>query len=63
MDAMDSGDESYHNLIYTDMLEDIHDGIQSHPNVNKIETCNKRSDCIRQKKGMEGSVKSYAKHW
>ena len=37
MDAMDSGDESYHDLISTEMLEDIRDGSQSHPNVNKRE--------------------------
>ena len=37
MDAMDSGDESDHYLISTDMLEDIRDGSQSHPNVNKRE--------------------------
>ena len=34
---MDSGDESDYDLISTNMLEDIRDGIQSHPNVNKIE--------------------------
>ena len=35
MDAMDSGDESDHDIISTEMLEDIRDGSQSHPNVNK----------------------------
>ena len=35
MDAMDSGDESDHDIIITEMLEDIRDGIQSHPNVNR----------------------------
>ena len=34
MYAMDSGDGSDHDLISTDMLEDICDGIQSRPNVN-----------------------------
>ena len=34
MDAMDSGNESYHDHISTEMLEDIRDGSQSHPNVN-----------------------------
>ena len=34
---MDSDDESYHNLISTDMLEDISDRSQSHLNVNEIE--------------------------
>ena len=33
--AMDSGDESDHDLISTKMLEDIRDGSQSHPNVNQ----------------------------
>ena len=35
MDAMDSGDESYHNPIYMEMLGDICDGSQTHPNVNR----------------------------
>ena len=35
MDAMDSGDESDDEPMSTEMLEDISDGIQSHPNVNK----------------------------
>ena len=35
IDAMDSGDESDHDIISTDMLEDICDGSQSHPNVNQ----------------------------
>ena len=33
MDAMDSDDESDHDLISTDMLEDIRDGSQTHLNV------------------------------
>ena len=35
IDAIDSGDESDHDLISTEMLEDIRDRSQSHPNVNK----------------------------
>ena len=35
MDAMDSVDESDHDLIYTEMLEDIYDGSQYHLNVNQ----------------------------
>ena len=35
MDAMDYGNESDHDLISTEMLEDISDIIQSHPNVNQ----------------------------
>ena len=35
IDAMDSGNESDHDLISTEMLEHIRDGSQFHPNVNK----------------------------
>ena len=35
MENINSGDESDHDLISTDMLEDIHDGSQTHPNVNR----------------------------
>ena len=35
MDAIDYGDESDHDYIYTDMLEDIRDINQSHLSVNK----------------------------
>ena len=35
MDAMNSGDESDHDLISTDMLEDIRDGSQTYHNVNR----------------------------
>ena len=34
---MDSGDESDRDIISTDMLEDICDRSQSHPNVNRRE--------------------------
>ena len=34
MDAMDSGEESDHDLISTDMLKEICHISQSHPNVN-----------------------------
>ena len=50
MDAMDYGDESDHDLIYTDMLEDIFDWSKSHPNVNRREGCYKIHDSIRQRK-------------
>ena len=33
MDAINSGDESDHDLISTEMLEDISDGSQTHTNV------------------------------
>ena len=48
MYAMDSGYDSYHDLIYAEMLEDIHAGIQSHINVNHREACYKIRDLIRQ---------------
>ena len=35
MDAMDISDELDHDLISTEMLEDISDGSHSHPNVNQ----------------------------
>ena len=59
MDVMDAGDESDHDLISTEMLEDIRDGSQSHPNVNKRESCYKICDCIRQRKlEWKGALKS-----
>ena len=41
MDAMDYGDESDHDPLYAEMLEDIRDGGQSHPNLNRREACYK----------------------
>ena len=35
MDAIDYGDESDHDLISTEMLEDIRDRSQTHPTVNR----------------------------
>ena len=35
MDAINSGDESDHDLISTEILEDICDGSQTHPNTNR----------------------------
>ena len=48
MDVMDSGDESDDEPMSTEMLEDINDGSQSHPNVNRKEARYKIRDCIRQ---------------
>ena len=48
-DAINSGDESDHDLISTDMLEDICDGIQTHPNINRREARYKISGRIRQR--------------
>ena len=35
MDAMNYGDESYHDLISAYMLEDIRDVSHTHPNINR----------------------------
>ena len=48
MDAMDSGNESDHDLMSTDILENICDGSQSHPNVNKREARYNIRDYINQ---------------
>ena len=59
MDAMDSGNESDHDLISTDMLENICDGIQSQPNFNRREARYKICDRIRQRKSeWKGVLKS-----
>ena len=50
MDAMNSGDVSYHDLISSEMLEDFCDGSHTHPNVNRREERYKIGDCIRQGK-------------
>ena len=44
---MDSGDESDHYFISTEMLEDIRGGSQTHPNVNRREARYKICDRIR----------------
>ena len=46
---MDSGYESDHDLISTEMLEDIRDGSQTHTNVNRREACYKILDRIKQR--------------
>ena len=61
MDAINSADESDHNLISTEMLEDIRDGSQTHPNINRRKSRYTIRHHIRQRK-YERSVKSYAKH-
>ena len=48
MDAMDSGDESEHDLISREMFKTICDGSQSHPIVNQTESHYKIRDLIRQ---------------
>ena len=49
MDAMNAGDESDHDVISTEMLEDIRDRSQTHPSVNRREACYKIRDHIRQR--------------
>ena len=49
MENINSGDESDHDLISTEMLEDIGDGSHTHSNVNKNEARYKIRDRIRQK--------------
>ena len=48
MEDINSGDESDYDLISTEMLEDIRDRSQTHPNVNRREARYKISDCIKQ---------------
>ena len=49
MEDINSGDESEHDLISTEMLEDICDGSQAHLNVNRREARYKIRDRIRQR--------------
>ena len=48
MDEILSGYESDYELMSREMLEDIYDGIQSHPSVNRREAHNKINDCIKR---------------
>ena len=49
MENINYDDESDHDIISKEMLEDIRDGSQTHPNVNKREASYKIHDRIRQK--------------
>ena len=49
MDAINSGDESDHDIISMEMLEDIRDRSQNHPKVNRREERYKIRDRIRQR--------------
>ena len=46
MENINSNDESDHDLISTEMLHEIRDGSQTHPNVNRREARYKTCDCI-----------------
>ena len=59
MDAINSGDESDHDLISMEILEDIRDGSQTHPNVNRREARYKIRDAIRQRQSeCKGALKA-----
>ena len=49
MEDINSWDESDHDLISTEMLEDTRDRSQTHPNVNRREARYKIRDRIRQR--------------
>ena len=58
MKNLNYGDESDHDLISTEMLQDIRDGSQTHPNVNKREARCKIRDRIRQRQSeCKGALK------
>ena len=48
MENLNSNEESDHDLLSTEMLEDIRDGSQTHPNINKREARYKICDRVRQ---------------
>ena len=59
IDAINSGDESDHDIISMEMLEDIQDGSQTHPNVNRREARYKIRDRIRQRQSeWKGELKA-----
>ena len=59
MDNLDSNEKSDHDLISTEMLEDICDGSQTHPTVNKGEARYEIRDHIRQKESQwKGALKA-----
>ena len=59
MENINSGDELDHDLISTEMLEDISDGSQTHPKVNRREARYKIYHLLRQRQSeQKGSLKS-----
>ena len=59
MENLDSNEKSDHDLISMEMLHDICDGSQTHPNVNKREERYKIHDRIRQRKSeWKGALKA-----
>ena len=65
IENINSGDESDHDLISTEMLEDIRYRSQTHPNFNRREACYKIRNRIRQRqsewKGALYSTRSMGK--
>ena len=59
MENIDSNEESDYDLISLEMLEDVRDGSQNHPNVNKREAGYKIRDRVRQSKSeWKGALKA-----
>ena len=59
MYAIDFGNGSDHDIISTEMLEDIRDGSQTHPNVNRREARHKIRDRISQRQSeWKGALKA-----
>ena len=59
MENINSGDESDHDLISTEMLEEIPDGSQTHPNVNRREVRYKIRDHFMQRQSeRKGALKA-----
>ena len=59
MDDIDSGNESEHDLISMEMLENICDKSQSHPNFNQREAYYKICGCIRKRQSeLKGVLKA-----
>ena len=59
MDTMNSGDESDHDLISTEMLENTRDGSHTHPKVNIRESHYQICDHISQRQlEWKGSLKA-----
>ena len=59
IENLNSNEESDHDLISTEMLEDIRDVSQTHPNVNGRETRYKIRDLIRQRQSeWKGALKA-----
>ena len=64
MENIDSNEYSDHDLISTEMLEDIHGGIQTHPKFNKREAIYKIRERVKQKQlEWKGEIKSTQSMW